>query len=84
MLIKSEPMHIDTANKVTMSYKATGFTGPISILGFVLVPTYRRKIFTGGRSSHISKKVWEGPFVVFQLLRRHNWECFGRSDLPLH
>jgi len=41
MLIKSEPMHIDTANKVTMSCKATGFTGPISILGFVLVPTYR-------------------------------------------
>ncbi len=41
MLIKSEPMHIAAANKVTMSCKAAGLTCPISAFGLVLVPTYR-------------------------------------------
>ncbi len=41
MLIKSKSMHIDTANKIAVSCKATSSTYPISILGFMFMPTYR-------------------------------------------
>src|SRR5437016_10864836 len=41
MRIKSELMHIDTANNIAVSCKATSLTCPISSLGFVFVPTYR-------------------------------------------
>jgi len=41
MLIKSKSMHIDTANKIAVSCKATRSTCPISSLGFLFLPTYR-------------------------------------------
>ncbi len=41
MLIKSELMHIDTADNVTMACEATFSACPISSLGLVFMPTYR-------------------------------------------
>ncbi len=41
MLTKSELMHIDTADNITMTCKATFAACPISSLGLVLMPTYR-------------------------------------------
>jgi hypothetical protein len=41
MLAECKRMHIDTANNIAVSCKATGLTDPISSLGFVLMPTYR-------------------------------------------
>src|SRR6266550_4538079 len=41
MFIKSDLVHIDTANNIAVSNKATSFACPISSLGLVSMPTYR-------------------------------------------
>ena len=41
MLIKSQFVHIDTADNITMSCKATCLTCPISVLRLMFVLTYR-------------------------------------------
>jgi len=41
MLIKSDLVHIDTANNIAMSNKATSFACPISSLGLLSMPTDR-------------------------------------------
>jgi hypothetical protein len=67
MLIKSKSMHIDTANKIAVSCKATRSTCPISSLGFLFLPTYRtlatRSSFRASEAQDVSLFGFMGEIV---------------------
>ena len=63
----SEMMHIDTAYKVTMSYKATGSTEPISAFGFRFVTASgtlaRCSSFGAGEALYVGLLAFMGEVV---------------------
>ncbi len=88
MLIKGEPVHIATANKVTMSCKATGLTCPISAFGLVLVPTYRtlatRSSFRASEAHDVGLLGFVGEIVdIFAVLPHSHTLIVVSSAIPI-